>query len=267
MKPARSNSLSDKDAARRLILRKSQTNKSPDATNKTDRFFRHPFVLLVAGFILTAVIGGALTARREAHDRAAEELSRRLAQATEQVVLLEKAYAEFQLRALLLHRGINASLPGDETQDRKRLYDESLVKLQVLWPRASDQINRAFPANNDDASKPKRTSVTYRMIMLSDLVDKLERCIENSYEHRRSTAGQDAPSEKCDIKENFPKLSTLEDALQESGSCSSMLFGSMLGALQDFEEAPLKRQAAVNDAFAAARPVSTCVSDLDAVWN
>ncbi|WP_230461624.1 MULTISPECIES: hypothetical protein [Burkholderia cepacia complex] len=90
-----------------------------------DRFFRHPSVLLILGFLLTGVLGTMYSSWRERQDRTAElnvkEVeAHRLATAR----LVQSIYL-LELRSYRLYDALTHTIPAEEVRDKNREYEQA----------------------------------------------------------------------------------------------------------------------------------------------
>jgi len=102
-----------------------------EETDGTRAFLRHPMTLIVASFVLTSILGvafGSWIAKeaRDAEQSHADAESRKTA-----VQNLSRLIYERRVRAEMLASSFLRDAQQDEIKERKRLYDEVLVRWNV----------------------------------------------------------------------------------------------------------------------------------------
>lgn len=115
--------------------RRSQTLRKPSFTKSTrsffekspfwqitNTFFRHPFVLILASFILTGVVGVALTDRYQQQQRDKDAIRKSMDEIRLSLDNTHRAFEEFIGAALDLNDDLEAKAPEDQiTRDRSAL--------------------------------------------------------------------------------------------------------------------------------------------------
>lgn len=89
---------------------------------KTDAFFRHPFVLVLVSFILTGVVGLALTDRYQQQQRDKDAIRKSMDEIRVSLDNTHRAFEEFIGAALDLNDDLEAKAPTDQiARDRTAL--------------------------------------------------------------------------------------------------------------------------------------------------
>ncbi|SEH42480.1 hypothetical protein SAMN05192544_1001425 [Paraburkholderia hospita] len=114
-------------AAKRMFAVRRFRSQRP--VGNLDAFFRHPFTLLIAGFLLTTVIGSYFAHFRDQRDTAE---TRRTVQAAYYQRTLEqfsRSISEWDARATLLYDAVFHDRPAEELRTLKYKYDEAYISI------------------------------------------------------------------------------------------------------------------------------------------
>ncbi|MGF6301058.1 putative negative regulator of RcsB-dependent stress response [Paraburkholderia sp. WC7.3d] len=96
----------------RLRMNKRQSDVS--------RFFRHPLVLLIAGFILTGVLGSGYTYWRERRDRLTDLNAQQIESYKVATAHLGQSIYLLELRSYRLYDALTFQSPAQEVRDKNR---------------------------------------------------------------------------------------------------------------------------------------------------
>jgi hypothetical protein len=144
------------------------------------KFLRHPLVVSGFSFILTGLIGWALTTRYEAKQHAAE--TQRDIQAQSRLALLRGVEDLSQLmysrqtRASLLYAALNRDAPPKEIYDRKSRYDDSVYEWNANLRRTSFLLRQAEGVHTYSTFE---SDVQYRLTPMFAAIDG---CLTDAYD-------------------------------------------------------------------------------------
>jgi hypothetical protein len=201
---------------------------------KRDAFLRHPLTLLIAGFLLTGVIGGGFSYWRESRDRSIQVLRNAAAEDTTAVIVVQRGFVEYRLREQLLSRALDTKMPLSEIVTRKRSYDESYVALQIAESANENAIDKAFPmVGTQPVSKWLR--------FLTEMTTSIDSCLEAQYEAAQSGAiTVDPKLPECKFDNHvFPADSDRTTGMQWLNICANLAFDLLGGP---FDENSLPRE-------------------------
>ncbi|EUC12652.1 hypothetical protein [Paraburkholderia hospita] len=136
-------------------------------------FWRHPVTLLVLGFFLTAVVGGAIQQRQQL-------LERKRAEAEAVTSALDKMY-ESSAKYLLRLEFVVKAHDRNEVQRRKVDADEAFVNAQSTWISQWAIIRRGFPSSQHE--KQRRMELGFQVLrgdleILHDQISRRDHILE-----------------------------------------------------------------------------------------
>jgi hypothetical protein len=121
---------------------------------QVDAFFRHPMTLLVAGFLLTGVIGTLISNLKQRSDNAAAAYAAQAEHFRTSLDLYESNLSAWEVRASNIDAAIANQLPPDETQRAMEEYDKAYISVYG----STEQLNRAatqFIPDKDSHSRDR----------------------------------------------------------------------------------------------------------------
>jgi type II secretory pathway pseudopilin PulG len=230
---------------RLLGIRRFRRERSQQAGWTVDSVLRHPLLLVIVGFLLTALVGGWLTTRREAHEKTMEQQERSLNEAITVVRNLAAYHAAYEVRGDLLLRAMKRGASRNELITLKRDFDESYVNLKVSDFTTGQKIANIYPSSGEDA-------IVSEYGELGQMIEHTTACIDAAYETGK-TFDADQPSTLYACRfpgTSFP--SSLQVAMNEISNCSSLLLFSLGEALDRFPVSPWQRATEANTVFRTA---------------
>ncbi|WP_156437593.1 MULTISPECIES: hypothetical protein [Burkholderia] len=145
-----------------------------------DRFFRHPAILLIIGFILTVVFGGIYSQWREHKDQRAELKARQLEiyrVGTEH--LIQSIYL-LEIRSYRLYDALTNTISTQEIRDKNREYEQAVSDFGTSL-YANIQLAKGVAPYNESHSNNSASDPTILLRRLQTLFISADKCLHGMY--------------------------------------------------------------------------------------
>jgi len=171
-------------------------------------WLRHPLVSMVLGFILTGVLGTAIT-QHFLDQREQERLRAQVALDTKQAIQqFSKLNEERKVRAEMLLRDLRSDSNGDEVKTAKQEYEKAYVAWSVERPSTLLLFRDLLSSENYQLVK-----TGFNESLVGKIFSPIRLCLTPSLGHGDDRAAVNSTLEACRI----------DDLLELSSTCSLAL--------------------------------------------
>lgn len=177
------------------------------STNRSE-WLRHPIVNIVLGFILTGVLGTAIT-QHFLDQREQEKLRAQLVIDKKQAVIqFSKINEERRVHGELVLNALRGNANSDELKAAKKEYDKAYVTWSVERPATLMLFRELLSSENYQMVKSR-----FEESLVGKIFNPIRQCLRESFAHADDKAAINKTLEACQIDELLERGSTCSQAL------------------------------------------------------
>lgn len=181
-------------------------------------WLRHPLVSIILGFILTGVLGTAIT-QNYLDQREQEKLRTQLVIDKKQAIIkFLKINEERRVRGELALNALRSNANADEVKTAKSSYEKAYVTWSIERPATLLLFREILSPENYQLIKSK-----FEESLVEKIFNPIRHCLSESFEHGNDKAAINKTLQKCQV----------DELLERSGTCSLAL----AAAVSDLAEA------------------------------